>query len=65
MAFTEPYPTSEPVVARDGRDALDYLLPTGAYATHGGGDPKAVMLDQKSPKTDDVEVLHWFKTSRT
>ena len=46
------------VVARDGVEALDYLLATGA---HAGRDirqrPRVVLLDLKLPKIDGLEVL--------
>ena len=46
------------VVARDGAEALDYLLATGA---HEGRDPAelpaVVLLDLKLPKVDGIEVL--------
>ena len=45
-------------VARDGAEALDYLLGTGAHA--GGGPsalPQVVLLDLKLPKVDGLEVL--------
>lgn len=47
------------VVARDGAEALDFLLGTG---THAGRDtsnmPTVVLLDLKLPKIDGLEVLH-------
>lgn len=49
---------NELVVARDGAEALDYLLGTGNYA---GRDtsfmPTVVLLDLKLPKIDGLEVL--------
>ena len=46
------------VVARDGVEALDYLLGTGA---HAGRDPaimpSVVFLDLKLPRLDGLEVL--------
>lgn len=49
---------NEVVVARNGAEALDYLLGTGA---HQGRDldntPAVVLLDLKLPKIDGLEVL--------
>src|SRR5919109_2946088 len=49
---------NEVVVARDGAEALDYLLGKGAYA---GRDmsvmPAITLLDLKLPKVDGLEVL--------
>ena len=51
-------PADEVVVARDGAEALDYLLCTGP---HADGDPNAlpevVLLDLNLPKVDGLEVL--------
>jgi two-component system response regulator len=45
------------IVARDGVEALDYLLGTGAQADDPPALPQLVLLDLKLPKVDGLEVL--------
>jgi two-component system response regulator len=49
---------NEVIVARDGVEALDFLMGTGSYA---GRDlsvmPNVILLDLKLPKVDGLEVL--------
>ncbi len=46
------------VVARDGIEALDYLLGTGGHAGRDVNDiPQVILLDLKLPKVDGLEVL--------
>ncbi|USI71437.1 response regulator [Sphingomonas morindae] len=49
------------VVARDGAEALDYLLCKGRYEGRNSGDPVVVLLDLKLPKVDGLEVLEQIK----
>ena len=57
-ALTMNMNADEIAVVRDGAEALDFLLGTGA---HAGRDlsvtPKVVLLDLKLPKIDGLEVL--------
>jgi len=54
---------NEVVVARDGAEALDYLLGRGV---HEGRDtsvlPQLVLLDLKLPKIDGLEVLRVIRS---
>jgi two-component system response regulator len=53
------------VVARDGREALDYMFGAGTYA---GRDPnvlpQVVLLDLKLPKIDGLEVLRSLRADQ-
>lgn len=49
-------------VARDGEEALDFLLCRGAYGERSlNRPPKLVILDLKLPKVDGLEVLRTIK----
>jgi len=46
------------VVARDGAEALDYLLRQGAHAGRNGAEqPQVVLLDLHLPKISGLQVL--------
>lgn len=49
-------------VVHDGAEALDYLYCRGKFATRGGGNPIVVLLDNKMPKVNGLEVLKTMKT---
>jgi CheY-like chemotaxis protein len=53
---------NEVVVARDGAEALDYLLREGKHAGRPGGNPAVVLLDLKMPRVDGLEVLARVKS---
>ncbi len=54
---------NEIVVARDGAEALDYLLARGDHAGRSSGTPAVVILDLKLPKVDGLEVLETIKNT--
>ena len=53
---------NEVVVARDGAEALDFLLRQGAHAGRPGGNPAVVLLDLKMPRVDGLQVLARIKS---
>ena len=64
LALKKGNVANEVVVARDGAEALDYMLGTGQYA---GRDvsilPLLVLLDLKLPKIDGLEVLRRLRAA--
>jgi CheY-like chemotaxis protein len=54
---------NEVVVARDGAEALDYLLERGDFAGRPKGSPAVLLLDLKMPKLDGIEVLRKIKSA--
>jgi CheY-like chemotaxis protein len=53
------------VVTHDGVEALDYLLPKGAYTTRDPGlSPVVILLDLKLPKIDGLEVLRRLRAEK-
>ncbi len=51
-------------VARDGEEALDYLLGRGAFRHRLGAPlPRLILLDIRLPRVDGVEVLRALRSS--
>jgi len=50
------------VTARDGAEALDWLMCRGPHANRDTGDPAVVLLDLKLPKVDGLQVLEKIKS---
>ena len=61
-ALAEHHLANEVVVARDGVEALDYLLRRGAHAGRDDSQPVVVLLDIKMPRLNGLEVLRQIKT---
>jgi CheY-like chemotaxis protein len=53
---------NEVVVARDGKQALDYLYCREEYAGRSDYNPSVMLLDLKLPKVDGLEVLAQVKS---
>lgn len=57
-AFKKNRIKNEVVIARDGVEAIDYLLGTGAHAARDlSVMPEVILLDLKLPKLDGLDVL--------
>ncbi len=61
LAFQESRLLNEVVVARDGEQALDYLLDPD---NKGYTLPHLILLDLKLPKVDGLEVLRAIRQNR-
>jgi two-component system response regulator len=61
-AFKKHNLTQHVHVIRDGAEALEYVLCTGAYAQRDVAHaPKVILLDLKLPFVDGIEVLRHIK----
>jgi CheY-like chemotaxis protein len=65
IALSKSQLANEVVIARDGAEALDYLLRRGEYKNRQVGNPAVVLLDLKLPKVDGLEVLKSIRTTDT
>lgn len=65
LAFEESQILNEIIVARDGAEALDYLLGTGKYANRDMSVmPALILLDLQLPKINGLEVLQRLRTDK-
>ena len=63
-AFKQNNIANKVVVARDGLEALDYLMGMGMYAGRAVKDlPVVVLLDLKLPKIDGLEILKRIRSN--
>ena len=53
---------NEVVVARDGKEALDYLYCREQFHTRSSDNPAVMLLDLKLPKVDGLEVLKQIRS---
>ena len=53
---------NEVIVARDGKEALDYLYCRGEYQSRASDNPAVMLLDLKLPKVNGLEVLKQIRS---
>jgi len=53
---------NEVIVARDGKEALDYLYCREQFASRPEESPAVILLDLKLPKVDGLEVLQQIRS---
>jgi CheY-like chemotaxis protein len=61
-ALKENHLANRVVVVSDGQEAMDYLYRRGKFKMRGGGNPIVVLLDNKMPKVNGLEVLKTIKS---
>ena len=60
-ALEENHLANRVAVVNNGEEALDYLYRRGKYKMRAGGNPIVVLLDNKMPKVNGLEVLKTIK----
>ena len=61
-ALGEHHLANKVAVVNNGAEALDYLYRRGKFNMRGGGNPIVVLLDNKMPKVNGLQVLKTIKT---
>jgi CheY-like chemotaxis protein len=56
-AFEEIHLADKVVVVKNGEEAMNYLYRRGKFKMRAGGNPVVVLLDNKMPKVNGLEVL--------
>jgi CheY-like chemotaxis protein len=64
IALSKSQLANEVVIARDGAEALEYLMCKGEFAGRQAGNPAVVLLDLKLPKVDGLEVLKEIRQTK-
>ncbi|KMQ81058.1 response regulator [Candidatus Burkholderia pumila] len=57
VALDKSQLANEVIVARDGQEAIDYLICEGEWKDRAPGNLAVILLDLKLPKVDGLEVL--------
>jgi CheY-like chemotaxis protein len=60
-ALEENHLANKVAVVGNGEEALDYLYRRGKFKMRAGGNPIVVLLDNKMPKVNGLEVLKAIK----
>ena len=60
-ALEENHLANRVVVMENGEEALDYLYRRGKFKMRSGSNPIVVLLDNKMPKVNGLEVLKTIK----
>jgi CheY-like chemotaxis protein len=60
-ALEEHHLANRVAVACDGAEALDYLFYRGKFKMRAGGNPILILLDNKMPKVNGLEVMKIIK----